>query len=52
MDLRVLHLILYILAATCFFAFSFGREHPRVNLLGLGVFFWALVPLTQTINNF
>jgi hypothetical protein len=44
------HLILYILAATCFLAFSVGKNHERVNLLGLGVFFWSLVPLIETVQ--
>lgn len=48
----VVFLILYILAASCFFAYSVGHVHSRVNLLGLGVFFWALVPLIQTIQKF
>ena len=49
MDLHILHLVFYLLAVLCFAAYSFGKEHDKVNYLGLGVTFWALVPLTQSI---
>lgn len=50
MDILVVNLVLYILAATCFFLFSVGHVHARVNFLGLGVFFWSLVPLIATLQ--
>lgn len=50
MNLIVLYLILYILAAVSFLGYTLGAAHPRVSLLGLGVFFWSLVPLIQTIQ--
>lgn len=50
MDLISLYLVLYVLATACFFGYTLGTNHPRVNLLGLGVFFWSLVPLIQTIQ--
>jgi hypothetical protein len=46
----VTFLILYVLASSCFVAYAFSDNVTRVNLLGLGVFFWSLVPLLQTIN--
>ena len=52
MDLLVLFLLLYMLAAGCFFAYALGARSPRVSLLGLGVFFWSLVPLIQTLQKF
>ena len=50
MDVVMLYLVLYLLAATCFLGYAAGAKHPRINLLGLGVFFWALVPLIQTLQ--
>ena len=50
MDFVVLYVILYTLAAACFFGYALGATHPKVNLLGLGVFFWTLVPLIQTLQ--
>ena len=50
MDLLVVFVVLYVLAATCFLGFALGAAHPKINLLGLGVFFWALVPLIQTLQ--
>ena len=44
----VIYLVLYVLASACFLAFSFGQPAGRVNLLGLGVFFWSLVPILET----
>lgn len=45
----VLDLLLYIIAATCFLLFSLNVA-TKWHLLGLGVFFWSLVPLIDTIN--
>lgn len=48
-----LYLILYVLAAACFLTFAVANDRPtrfKVNLLGLGVFFWSLVPLIQTLQ--
>ena len=50
MELLVLYLVLYLLAACCFLAYAVGFHQARINLLGLGVFFWALVPLIQTLQ--
>ena len=43
-----IYLILYVLAALCFLAYALKLNSGRVSLLGLGVFFWALVPLITT----
>lgn len=44
--MSIVYLILYILAAVCFLVAASGRSvHPRVHLVGLGLFFWVLVPL-------
>lgn len=46
-----LYLLLYVIAAVCFFIFAFVREtSARVNFLGLGIFVWALVPILQTLQ--
>ena len=50
MDITILYLLLYICAAVCFFLYSFDGEGIKVNLLGLGVLFWSLVPLIQTLH--
>lgn len=50
MTLTAVYLVLYILAASCFMAYTLGHTRASVNWLGLGVFFWSLVPLIQTIN--
>lgn len=55
----VLYLILYILAAVCFVAAAFVTHavttnpqpvYTRVNLVSLGLLFWVLVPLIETIK--
>lgn len=46
----ILFLILYILASLCFFLYALGKPVGSVHLLGLGVFFWSLVPLIQTLQ--
>ena len=50
MDLLVLFALLYVLAAACFLGYTVGAWHSNGNLLGLGVFFWSLVPLIQTLQ--
>ena len=37
-----IHLLLMILALICFFVAALRIEPPRVSLLPLGLFFWAL----------
>lgn len=46
----IIFLILYVLAAGCFFAFALNVKTTRLHLLGLGVFFWSLVPLIETLR--
>lgn len=50
MDLLTVYVILYILAAACFFGYSLNLVVRHVNLLGLGVFFWSLVALIKTLH--
>ena len=50
MSLLAVFIVLYVLAAACFFGYALGARHPKINLLGLGVFFWSLVPLIQTLQ--
>lgn len=50
MSLTQVELILYICAALCFALFASQKFSTRVHLLGLGVFFWSLVPLLETIH--
>ena len=50
--MTVLYFILLLLAAICFVVAAADRTvHPRVNLIALGLFFWVLVPLIQTVKN-
>jgi hypothetical protein len=37
-----IHLLLMILALVCFFCAALDVKPPRVSLLPLGLFFWAL----------
>lgn len=54
--MTLLYFVLLLLAAVCFLASSFGRglntgsDRP-INLVALGLFFWALVPLIQSARN-
>lgn len=59
--MRVIYLLLYILAAVCFAIAAFtGRATVDSNgaraggrglvLVPLGLFFWVLVPLIQTLE--
>ena len=45
----VFYVILYVLASLCFLAYAMGAK-VSIHLLGLGVFFWSLVPLIQTVQ--
>lgn len=50
--MTVLYFILLLLAAICFLVAAADRTpHPRLNLVALGLFFWVLVPLIQTVRN-
>lgn len=49
--MNVLYLILYLLAAICFLAAASGRVAAKYNLVALGLLFWVLVPLIQTIKS-
>lgn len=42
-----LYFVLLFLAAVCFVAAALGAVVKRVNLVALGLFLWALVPLIQ-----
>lgn len=44
-----LYVVLYVLSSVCFLSYAMGAK-ASVHLLGLGVFFWSLVPLIQTIQ--
>lgn len=58
--MKVLYLVLYILAAGCFAVAAFSRStvdsdgnrsgRRGVALLPLGLLFWVLVPLIQTLD--
>jgi hypothetical protein len=48
--MAVLFLILLLLAVVCFAVAASGRASARVNLVALGLFFWALVPLIQAVQ--
>lgn len=43
--MKTLDIILYVLAAFCFFLAAIGVNHERVNFLALGLLAWVLVPL-------
>lgn len=50
--MNALYLILLVLSAGCFALASFGRGRfdNRVSLLPLGLLFWVLVPLLQSLR--
>jgi hypothetical protein len=37
-----LRLLLMVLAVICFLLGTVGVNHPRLNLVALGLFFWSL----------
>jgi hypothetical protein len=47
----ILFLILLLLSAVCFGVAASGRTLAQVNLVALGLLFWVLVPLIQTIQS-
>ena len=47
--MHVLHLVLYIAAALCFLAATFGVS-ARISLLALGLLLWVLNPLITTAD--
>lgn len=50
--MTALYLVLLVLGAASFAAAAFGRGRfdAQVSLLPLGLFFWILVPLLQTLQ--
>lgn len=48
--MTLLFLILLLAGAICFAMAAFGTPVRRVYLPGLGLLFWILVPLLQTIQ--
>ncbi len=49
--MTVIYLILLIAALVCFLIAAFAPSQPaRVNLMALGLGFWVLVPLIQTVQ--
>lgn len=54
--MKVLYLILLVLAAACFAVAAFTRRDTLdggrgVTLVPLGLLFWVLVPLLQTLQS-
>ena len=47
MDWQLLYVILYVAAALCFLAATFGVP-AKISLVALGLLLWVLVPLIQT----
>lgn len=50
--MTVVFLLLLLLAVVCFGAAAFGATLRSVNLVALGLLFFALVPLIQTLQAF
>lgn len=49
--MTVIYLILLIAALVCFVIAALAPHQPaRVNLVALGLGFWVLVPLIQTVQ--
>jgi len=46
----VFMMIMYILAVLCFLGAAFGASRPRVNLIGLGLAFFAAPALVAAID--
>jgi hypothetical protein len=40
----------YLLAFLCFLAAAFGVAASRVNLIGIGLALWVLVPLVNAVD--
>ena len=47
--MTIIYLLLYIAACVCFFMATANRPHVKVNLLALGLLFFAAVPTLQTL---
>lgn len=54
-DMNVVYLLLFIAAAVCFVLaaanFAMSTRRGGVNLVAVGLFFWVLVPLIQSIRH-
>lgn len=48
MDRTVLYFILLLLGSVCFVTSAFQVYKTKIDFIGLGLFFWILVPLIQT----
>lgn len=48
--MTVLFLLLLIFGAVCFLLSAFSTRAYRADLLPLGLFFWILIPLIQTLQ--
>lgn len=48
--MATLYMILYLFAAVCFALAAMGVPVRTINLLGLGLFFWVLVPLIMSLK--
>lgn len=49
--MTVLYLILLIVAAVLFVLAALSVDVRRLNLVALGLFFWVLVPILQTLKS-
>ena len=48
--MTTLYVILYLLAAIVFVLAAFNVRVDKINLIGLGLFFFVLVPFLQQLN--
>jgi hypothetical protein len=46
----VLYFVLLLLSAVCFVLSALGFSHRKLNFFALGLFFWVMVPLLQTLQ--
>lgn len=46
----VLYVLFYLIALVLFAIETFGVSPKRLNLLALGLLFWTLPPLLQTLS--
>lgn len=49
--METVYMLLFLLAAVCFLLDFLNVRAPKVHLVGLGLLFWVLVPLIQTLKS-
>ena len=50
--MQTVYVILFLLSAGCFLVHLLGGRVRQVDLVGLGLFFWVLVPLIHALHTY